>query len=290
MFRFANYVFGSDNESNANNENIDVNQCVERDVDDDWILIDGPIGDHKYKKPTITQIIEIDENDGNESELQTIAANYETTTYRVPQTSHNISDAQQTQQSIDKSCHSGADTAVAHQAMEESWFVTPPPCFNSLSNPVIIETTPLENLLIEHPSISVFGPSLPPIDQRSPHYDQSLIPSPQSTPDMSSNGSTQVMSRRQMRALKRQQQQQQSLANRNTTQTNINVHIRTGVLDELKVLSAQQSREVCGQKSLMTKSNMDRQNKVLVQRNKPQTRRAKMTLRPNGIYNNRKNC
>lgn len=39
--------------------------------------------------------------------------------------------------------------------MEESWFVTPPPCFTS-AGPVHMETSPLENLLIEHPSMSVY--------------------------------------------------------------------------------------------------------------------------------------
>ncbi|XP_014261544.1 tumor protein p53-inducible nuclear protein 2 [Cimex lectularius] len=39
--------------------------------------------------------------------------------------------------------------------MEESWFVTPPPCFTS-TGPVMVETSPLENLLIEHPSMSVY--------------------------------------------------------------------------------------------------------------------------------------
>lgn len=39
--------------------------------------------------------------------------------------------------------------------MEESWFLTPPPCFTS-TGPVHMETSPLENLLIEHPSMSVY--------------------------------------------------------------------------------------------------------------------------------------
>ncbi|XP_050520504.1 uncharacterized protein LOC126893965 isoform X2 [Daktulosphaira vitifoliae] len=38
---------------------------------------------------------------------------------------------------------------------EEGWFVTPPPCFTSVG-PSDMETTPLENLLIEHPSMSVY--------------------------------------------------------------------------------------------------------------------------------------
>lgn len=36
------------------------------------------------------------------------------------------------------------------QKMDESWFVTPPSCFTS-QGPVNMETSPLENLLIEHP-------------------------------------------------------------------------------------------------------------------------------------------
>ncbi|CAK6982960.1 tumor protein p53-inducible nuclear protein 1 [Scomber scombrus] len=47
-------------------------------------------------------------------------------------------------------------------SLEESWFVTPPPCFGGRSQPVLLETSPLENLLIEHPSMSVYGHRSPP--------------------------------------------------------------------------------------------------------------------------------
>lgn len=48
-------------------------------------------------------------------------------------------------------------------SMEESWFVTPPPCFTGRgSKPVLLETSPLENLLIEHPSMSVYAHHSPP--------------------------------------------------------------------------------------------------------------------------------
>ncbi|XP_071445730.1 uncharacterized protein TP53INP [Hetaerina americana] len=46
-------------------------------------------------------------------------------------------------------------------SLEESWFLTPPPCFTS-TGPVHMETSSLENLLIEHPSMSVY-------QQRPPH-------------------------------------------------------------------------------------------------------------------------
>ncbi|XP_029447584.1 tumor protein p53-inducible nuclear protein 1 isoform X2 [Rhinatrema bivittatum] len=42
--------------------------------------------------------------------------------------------------------------------MEESWFITPPPCFTAGGlTTVKVETSPMENLLIEHPSMSVYA-------------------------------------------------------------------------------------------------------------------------------------
>lgn len=40
--------------------------------------------------------------------------------------------------------------------IEEGWFVAPPPCF-VVNCPNQLEVSPLENLLIEHPSMSVYG-------------------------------------------------------------------------------------------------------------------------------------
>ncbi|KAK1172587.1 tumor protein p53-inducible nuclear protein 1-like [Acipenser oxyrinchus oxyrinchus] len=43
-------------------------------------------------------------------------------------------------------------------ALEESWFITPPPCFTAgRHTPVLVEASPMENLLIEHPSMSVYA-------------------------------------------------------------------------------------------------------------------------------------
>lgn len=39
--------------------------------------------------------------------------------------------------------------------MDESWFLTPPECFSTVSS-IQLESSPLENLLIEHPSMSVY--------------------------------------------------------------------------------------------------------------------------------------
>lgn len=61
----------------------------------------------------------------------------------------------------DKELQDGKVKAVPHFAgLEESWYITPPSCFNaSQPHSSILETSPLENLLIEHPSMSVYGGS-----------------------------------------------------------------------------------------------------------------------------------
>ncbi|KAM4689589.1 tumor protein p53-inducible nuclear protein 1 isoform 1-T2 [Discoglossus pictus] len=42
--------------------------------------------------------------------------------------------------------------------LEESWFVTPPPCFTAGElTTKEVETSPFENILIEHPSMSVYA-------------------------------------------------------------------------------------------------------------------------------------
>lgn len=55
--------------------------------------------------------------------------------------------------------HPETDTSNSSMAaMEDSWLVTPPACFNAESTELLqLATSPIENLLIEHPSMSVYG-------------------------------------------------------------------------------------------------------------------------------------
>lgn len=49
----------------------------------------------------------------------------------------------------------------AQVQLEESWYVTPPPCFEASGlSPEVLEASPMEDLLIEHPSMSVYGPGV----------------------------------------------------------------------------------------------------------------------------------
>ncbi|KAM8966840.1 tumor protein p53-inducible nuclear protein 1 [Pelodytes ibericus] len=58
-------------------------------------------------------------------------------------------------------CENTSDSFFIHfntPPMEESWFVTPPACFTARElTTTEVETSPMENLLIEHPSMSVYA-------------------------------------------------------------------------------------------------------------------------------------
>lgn len=52
-------------------------------------------------------------------------------------------------------CSGGSSSGGLERCgMDESWFVTPPPCFTAEG--ATAETSPMEDLLIEHPSMSVY--------------------------------------------------------------------------------------------------------------------------------------
>ncbi|XP_043566688.1 tumor protein p53-inducible nuclear protein 2 isoform X1 [Chiloscyllium plagiosum] len=65
--------------------------------------------------------------------------------------------------SLESLCHCGSGSSPPQSlpcTLEESWFVTPPPCFTAEGqDEVQVESSPLENLLIEHPSMSVYAAS-----------------------------------------------------------------------------------------------------------------------------------
>jgi len=195
-----------------------------------------------------------------------------------------------------------ASPIPANTMMDESWFVTPPPCF-TYTNPINIETTPFENLLIEHPSMSVFGPSLPvssslsssPGSSSLPESSNSIIieaPSRQGTVTHS-----QQLLPNQSRQSSRRQQQQQNVQqrNRNNANNNLNSNLsataRAGLLTEWRnVLTPMQKAENMQVQKCCNKSYLDRQNKVVQHQNRHPNRKAKMMARPNGVCNNRKCC
>uniref|UniRef100_A0A669R2Y6 Tumor protein p53 inducible nuclear protein 2 n=1 Tax=Phasianus colchicus TaxID=9054 RepID=A0A669R2Y6_PHACC len=70
--------------------------------------------------------------------------------------------------------HTGSPTPTLPSPclMDESWFVTPPPCFTAEEpGPDGVGSSPMEDLLIEHPSMSVYVTSTLELDAEGPQDD-----------------------------------------------------------------------------------------------------------------------
>lgn len=103
-------------------------------TEDDWVLIDRTGSAGESDAETSIGSISGDNNVEDDDDIPTI-----------------ISRA-----SSSSSIHrSSSCSSLPRVPLEDSWFITPPPCFTS-AGPIHMETSPLENLLIEHPSMSVY--------------------------------------------------------------------------------------------------------------------------------------
>ncbi|XP_062361202.1 tumor protein p53-inducible nuclear protein 2 [Cinclus cinclus] len=74
--------------------------------------------------------------------------------------------------------------------MDESWFVTPPPCFTA-EEPGLdgVGSSPMEDLLIEHPSMSVYVTSTLEVDGEGPEDDAAeAVPEPRPEPPAGHQG------------------------------------------------------------------------------------------------------
>lgn len=128
----ANYLLGSivNQNQGAAAEGVEDNSSIRLtsvEQEDDWVLVDR---DSEGNSDTLS-VRSLDEGECQESDTDVPAPGELTRT---------------------SSCSS---LPPYTSNMEDSWFITPPPCFTS-AGPINMETSPLENLLIEHPSMSVY--------------------------------------------------------------------------------------------------------------------------------------
>ncbi|KAK9500317.1 hypothetical protein O3M35_001601 [Rhynocoris fuscipes] len=190
----------------------------------------------------------------------------------------------------DSSCNrtagsrSSSTSSLPCLSLEESWFVTPPPCFTS-TGPVTVETSPLENLLIEHPSMSV--------------YDRTglIIGGHRVTTIQQQRQQQQQQQQQQQTQIQQQQQQRaRSLSPRPGAQLP-QARFRRAPLQpnyyhnmQVKAFTAQkqQSTKEC---QMIKNKQLERTNKVrdVNKRNKRQ-RRADRQKNHSGANNNRKCC
>uniref|UniRef100_A0A0A9WLF6 Tumor protein p53-inducible nuclear protein 1 n=1 Tax=Lygus hesperus TaxID=30085 RepID=A0A0A9WLF6_LYGHE len=145
--------------------------------------------------------------------------------------------------------------SLPNMNLEESWFVTPPPCFTS-TGPVTVETSPLENLLIEHPSMSVY--------HRGPRSSSPQRP-----------------------------QRARSLSPARPVQARLRAPLQPRELHNLQVQAFHQAQkhQLIKESQVMRTKQMERQNKArdVNKRNKRQ-RRADRQKNHSGANNNRKCC
>ncbi|XP_023710992.1 tumor protein p53-inducible nuclear protein 1 isoform X2 [Cryptotermes secundus] len=107
--------------------------------DDDWVLVER------------TEDSRSENSEESNEELPALELAISTLPHPFPRSYRALADA------VDfrSLTRSSSSSSLPSLSFEESWFLTPPPCFTS-EGPIHMETSPLENLLIEHPSMSVY--------------------------------------------------------------------------------------------------------------------------------------
>lgn len=113
----------------------------EEDEDHDWLLVEKSSKvDDDEKEDSISSLSRTD------SEGEIPSCDFGRNLFHVNKYKKNKDDDNQNFHRVVQSNL----PAFYPNSMEESWFVTPPSCFTS-TGPIRLETSPLENLLIEHP-------------------------------------------------------------------------------------------------------------------------------------------
>ncbi|XP_013782345.1 tumor protein p53-inducible nuclear protein 1-like [Limulus polyphemus] len=181
---------------------------------------------------------------------------------------------------------------VSPTQMEGSWYITPPPCFTA-GGPVHVEISPLENLLIEHPSMSVYGSARPQVlstqnrevntiqilDARN--AENSVLNIEKVEPLQTAATTTATIIN-----LKTNSRRGRTLASTRTRQETSALTSRTDILEHIEnVRPAQQAWKRREQKQLH-KSHLDRQNRTChVQASVRKTRRKERLMQPPGANN-----
>ncbi|KAM4736524.1 LOW QUALITY PROTEIN: tumor protein p53-inducible nuclear protein 1 [Anableps anableps] len=175
--RFASTLFGDDGDELGQGSQPGDGKEAEEEDEEDWILVNylaeacsGHCGDDLSGSTVSTH----EEEEEEEEDLVMIPSPMASPTIRYPSCTSLNSTADTDPDGVAEDDEDGDDEEGGFLrldacSLEESWFVTPPPCFTGHgSQPVLLETSPLENLLIEHPSMSVYAHHSPPRLARDP--------------------------------------------------------------------------------------------------------------------------
>lgn len=127
---FASF-FGTQKESQSEDKKLDENELTVDDLENEY---------------SVVRLVEI--NDDDEIDWLLVEKNERNTSEK---------EAQKCMALVPWRLQDALPTKMNVTLMEDSWFLTPPECFINLNDgSVRLESSPLENLLIEHPSMSVY--------------------------------------------------------------------------------------------------------------------------------------
>jgi hypothetical protein len=120
------------------------------DDDKDWLFVET---ETQYPSLLSPSSIEVNDLNEDEEEKENSSIEKQNNLQLVPFKS--ILSHLSASRENDENCLFSANLpALYPNTMDESWFLTPPSSFSSAS--IQLESSPIENLLIEHPSMSVY--------------------------------------------------------------------------------------------------------------------------------------
>ncbi|KAK3086693.1 hypothetical protein FSP39_022061 [Pinctada imbricata] len=168
------------------------------------------------------------------------------------------------------SCTSGSDSPIGMSryyirkkiGFHESWILTPPPCFTAKgSDSSQMEISPMENLLIEHPSMSVYNST----QSRGSTGEESDI-STSSNDNLSS-----VVARKGLRP-----RNERGMVMRQAPRRAQAVAARCGILAQAEAFRSSQRAKQYQESRRLTRNNLEKMNKVLQSNNKKFTQKSRI--------------
>lgn len=215
----TSYFFGGSTESEQNDVDLQTKPAPEKDQD--WILVDLP------EKSPVPSIIHTPTCSDSESDNQRSSNNGSPCSQGSPVSRYCLHSK--------KGCYN------------ENWIITPPPCFLAGgSNSSNVEMTPMENLLIEHPSMSVYN------SRCSGSTGDASDLSESSNDDQSPSATRKILPRKVKTAMARQDPRKPNA-----------VAARAGMVTQIQMVKSSQRSLKQSDSKKLSRHNLQRLNKSL---------------------------
>ncbi|TRY93995.1 hypothetical protein DNTS_032817 [Danionella cerebrum] len=162
--RISSLFFGSAEEVEVSSELKGPKPCVTEADEEGWLLVNLPVAEDRQEVASVVCTHPLSEcpssSPPHKSRRKRAGRSKGPPSSSLPA----CSPSEQVELSV--SVRERASRSCSNCSMDESWFVTPPPCFTAEG--ATAEASPMEDLLIEHPSMSVYvSPGTMPAGEES---------------------------------------------------------------------------------------------------------------------------